>query len=175
MEPELPFETERLLLRPWRVSDAVVSRELWEERDPRVPPHRRIDADGHPTLGELEASIRDMSPPDRIGLLVVESRDQGEVLGYCGLILDERFPPDEPEIAFELLRRHQGRGIATEAAREVLDWARRSGHPRLWATVRDWNTASLRVLAKLGFERTDRLEPDAVHGDTLVLTLGPVR
>ena len=38
------LETDRLLLRPWRVSEAVIQREMWAERDPRVPPHRRIDA-----------------------------------------------------------------------------------------------------------------------------------
>ena len=55
-------ETDRLLLRPWRVAEAVVQRELWTERDPRVPPHRRIDADGRPTVAELEEAIRAGAP-----------------------------------------------------------------------------------------------------------------
>ena len=55
---EVVLETRRLRLRPWRVAEAVVQRELWTERDPRVPPHRRIDADGHPTVVDLEESIR---------------------------------------------------------------------------------------------------------------------
>jgi hypothetical protein len=65
------LETGRLLLRPWRVAEAIVLRELWTERDPRVPPHRRIDADGHPTVADLEDSIR-ASQPSSIGLLAVE-------------------------------------------------------------------------------------------------------
>jgi ribosomal-protein-alanine N-acetyltransferase len=52
----------------------------------------------------------------------------------------------------------------------VLDWARSSGHERLWATVWDWNTASRRVLAKLGFTETDRKEVHAVHRTNLVTT-----
>jgi hypothetical protein len=48
------LHTDRLLLRPWRAGEAAVQRELWTERDPRVPPRRRIDADGHPTVRELE-------------------------------------------------------------------------------------------------------------------------
>ena len=68
--------TERLLLRPWRVADAAVQREWWTERDARVPPHRRIDADGHPTLEELRERIR-TRPPGR--LLAAERRDTGEV------------------------------------------------------------------------------------------------
>jgi ribosomal-protein-alanine N-acetyltransferase len=64
---EVVLETGRLLLRPWRVTEAVVLRELWTERDPRVPPHRRIDADGHPTVADLEASIGANQPSgDRV-------------------------------------------------------------------------------------------------------------
>jgi hypothetical protein len=57
------LETGRLLLRPWRVAEAAVQRELWTERDPRVPPHRRIDADGHPSVADLEESIRTNQRP----------------------------------------------------------------------------------------------------------------
>ena len=145
--------TERLLLRAWTPADAAAIHELWTERDPRVPPHRRIDPDGHPTIADLEA--RGFAE----GLLIVELRDTGEVIGYCGLT-------DEPELAYELLRRFWGNGYATEAARAVIDRARASGVVRLQAGVRDWNVASQRVLTKLGFE-VERVEPDALYGDTL--------
>jgi len=166
---EVVLETGRLLLRPWRVAEAVVQRELWAERDPRVPPHRRIDADGHPTVADLEDSIR-TSQPSSIGLLAVERKAAGDVIGYCGLIDSGRGSEGEPELAFELLRRVWRRGYATEASLAVLDWARSSGHERLWATVWDWNTASRRVLAKIGFTETERKEVDAVSGTTLFTT-----
>jgi hypothetical protein len=35
-------------------------------------------------------------------------------------------------------------------------------------TVWDWNVASRRVLEKLGFRETGRVERDAVYGDTLL-------
>jgi RimJ/RimL family protein N-acetyltransferase len=163
------LETDRLLLRPWRVAEAVVHRELWTERDPRVPPHRRIDADGHPTVAELEDAIR-TSQPSSTGLLAVERKAARDVIGYCGLIAGGRGPDGEPELAFELLRRFWRQGYATEASSAVLDWARSSGCERLWATVWDWNTASRRVLAKVGFTETGRTDVDAVHGTTLFLT-----
>ncbi|TQS46031.1 GNAT family N-acetyltransferase [Cryptosporangium phraense] len=158
--------TERLLLRPWRVDEAAIQRELWTERDPRVPPHRRIDAAGHPTVADLEDAIR-RSRPSSTGLLAIERTATHDVVGYCGLVRTERFPADEPELAYELLRRAWGHGYATEASWAVLGWARASGYERLWATVRDWNTASRRVLAKVGFTETGRTEPDPVHGTTL--------
>ncbi|MFE6747492.1 GNAT family N-acetyltransferase [Kitasatospora purpeofusca] len=163
------IETDRLLLRPWRAAEAVVQRELWTERDPRVPPRRRIDADGRPTVAELEDSIR----TDEVwssGLLAVERKGSHDVIGYCGLVDTGRGSAGEPELAFELLRRVWGRGYATEAASAVLDRARSSGHERLWATVWDWNTASRRVLAKLGFTETGHTEVNPAHGTTLFTT-----
>lgn len=163
---EVVLETSRLLLRPCRVSEAGVQRELWTERDPRVPPHRRIDADGHPTLAELEDLIRDASPSST-GLLAVERKAEQDVIGYCGLVDSGRGAAAEPELAFELLRRVWGQGYATEASVAVLDWARSLGHERIWATVWDWNGASRRVLAKVGFVETERTDVHPVHGTTL--------
>ena len=164
------LETDRLLLRPWRVAEAAIQRELWSERDPRVPPHRRIDEDGNPTLAELEEAIHTNQPSASLGLLALERKDAGGVIGYCGLIDSGRASDGDPELAFELLRRFWGQGYATEASCAVLDWARSSGYERVWATVWDWNTASRRVLAKLGFTETERTEVDEVHGTTMFTT-----
>ena len=163
---EVVLETERLWLRPWRVSEAVIQREMWIERDPRVPPHRRVDADGHPTVAEIEDAIR-ANQPSSVGLLAVQRKAAGDVIGYCGLIDSEK-GAQEPELAFEFLRRFWGQGYATEASWAVLDWARSSGYKRLWASVWDWNTASRRVLAKVGF--TEKVREDAPSGTNLVTT-----
>jgi RimJ/RimL family protein N-acetyltransferase len=163
---QVVLETPRLILRPWRVSEAGVLRELWTERDPRVPPHRRIDADGHPTVADLAGAIR-TSQIWSSGLLAVEQKDSRDVIGYCGLVDSGRGPEGEPELAFELLRRTWGQGFATEASLAVLDRAKSSGYRRLWATVWEWNTASRRVLAKVGFTETGRREVDEVYGTTL--------
>lgn len=164
---EVVFETDRLLLRPWRVSDAAVRRELWTERDPRVPAHRRISADGHPTLEDIEDSIRRGQGYPFPGLLAAEQKSSGRVIGYCGLVPHGDGRSGEPELAFEFLRQVWGQGFATEAAWAVLQQAQECGYRRVWAGVRDWNTASRRVLAKLGFVETGHVEPDEIHGDSL--------
>ncbi|GAA4675344.1 GNAT family N-acetyltransferase [Nocardioides nanhaiensis] len=164
------LETERLLLRPRRAADARVVHRLWRERDPRVPAHRRIGPDGRPTVAELEAAIG-AERSSSLGLLTVELRPTGDVIGYCGLVDSSRGADGEPELAFELLREVWGRGYATEAGLVVLGWARSAGHERLWAGVWDWNLASRRVLAKLGFTETGLEEADPVHGTTLLTSL----
>ena len=71
------------------------------------------------------------------------------MLGNCGVFAG-RTGSAEPEIGYEIRRSCQGRGLATEAARAVLDDALASGISRVWATIRPHNTASLRVAAKIG-------------------------
>ncbi len=165
---EVVLETDRLLLRPWRVSEAAIQRELWTERDPRVPAHRRIDTEGRPTVADIEDWIR-AAKPSSTGLLAVERKAVGDVIGYCGLIESGPGSDEEPELAYELLRRVWGQGFATEASWAVLNWARSSGFERLSATVWEWNTASRRVLAKLGFTEADRTV-DEIHGTNLFTT-----
>lgn len=162
------LETERLVLRRRRVDEAAIYRQLWSERDPRVPLHRRIDPEGRPTLEEIAAEIRAEREQPGPGILAVERKGTADVIGYCGLVFHGNGSPDEPELVYELLRAAHGCGFATEAGRAVITWASEAGCGRLWATVRDWNVASRRVLEKLGFRETGRVERDAVHGDSLL-------
>jgi RimJ/RimL family protein N-acetyltransferase len=163
--------TERLRLRRWVPSDAEEYRGLWLERDPRVPPARRIDAEGRPTVEDIHGWLLDnpLAADPGLGLLPIELRDTGEFIGYCGLTVGQG-SFDEPEIAYELAQRAHGHGYATEAARAVMEAATRTGRRRLWATVREWNAPSFRVLEKLDFHRSDRVTKDAERGDSIWMT-----
>jgi RimJ/RimL family protein N-acetyltransferase len=163
------LETDRLVLRRRRVEEAAIYRQLWAERDPRVPPHRRIDPQGRPTVEEIAARIRAEGEESKPGILAVERKGTADVIGYCGLVFHGNGSPDEPELAFELLRAAHGCGYATEAGRAVVTWAREAGYARLWATVWTWNVASRRVLEKLGFRETGQVERDPVHGESLLV------
>jgi RimJ/RimL family protein N-acetyltransferase len=146
----LSLETDRLVLRPWNAADVDDYRALVAERDPRARPHER--GAGMPTVEDRIATQLAATARTGIALLPVCRRAEGDFIGYCGLIVG-RTTADEPEIAYELLRRAHGHGYATEAARAVVDAAAATGRSRLWSTVASWNVPSLRVLQKLGFER----------------------
>jgi [ribosomal protein S5]-alanine N-acetyltransferase len=161
--------TDRLILRHRRVDEAAIYRQLWTERDPRVPPHRRIDPQGRPTVADIAAQIRADLEESGPGILAVERKGTADIIGYCGLIFHGNGLPGEPELAYELLHAARGRGYATEAGRAVVRWVGDAGYRRLWAGVRDWNSASRRVLEKLEFRETGRVEPDPVHGDSLIM------
>ncbi|MEV0887736.1 GNAT family N-acetyltransferase [Streptomyces microflavus] len=142
----MPFhlETERLILRPWAESDAAEFSALLSERGDETYTVER----GRKGIVELLTATESTG----IALLPVQRREEGDFIGYCGLIIG-RSTLEEPEIAYELFRHAHGRGYATEAARAVLGAAAATGRKRLWSTVASWNTPSLRVLEKLGFER----------------------
>lgn len=157
----MPFhlETERLILRPWAESDAAEFCALLSER-----------GKGTPTVERIRTSIAELltaTATTRIALLPIQRRDEGDFIGYCGLIIG-RSTLEEPEIAYELFQRVHGRGYATEAASAVLDAAIATGRKRLWSTVGAWNTPSLRVLEKLGFERDHVSTED--NGEVVWLT-----
>ncbi|MGW1024954.1 GNAT family N-acetyltransferase [Streptomyces sp. NPDC002577] len=153
------LETERLRLQPWAESDAEELCALHAER-----------GNGTSTVEHTRALIAKelaATATTGIALLPIRRRDEGDFIGYCGLIVG-RSTLEEPEIAYELFQRAHGRGYATEAAGAVLDAAMATGRRRLWATVRAWNTASFRVLEKLGFER-DHVSADG-RGELVWLT-----
>jgi len=155
----LYLETERLTLRPWAESDTENHCALAAER-----------GDGVSSLERSRQVISaQMAAPSQTGiaLLVINRRDTGDFIGYCGLTAG-RSCVDEPEIAYELFRCAHGRGYATEAATAVLQAAIETGRRRLWATVRTWNAPSFRVLDKLGFER-DHISADD-RGEIVWLT-----
>ena len=61
-----------------------------------------------------------------------------------------------PALSFVFGREYWGNGLATEAAQEVLRYSIDDlALPEISAEVLSRNTASLRVLAKLGFQRTE--------------------
>ena len=162
------LETDRLILRHRRVGEAAVYRQLWAERDLRVPAHRRINSEGRPTVEDIAAQIRAEREEPGPGILAVERKGTADVIGYCGLTVHGNGSPDEPELAYELLRAAHGCGYATEAGRAVVTWASEAGYRRLRAEVWDWNVASRRVLEKLGFREAGRVEPGSVDGHSLL-------
>lgn len=165
--PPERLETARLTLRRQQRADAAVFHRLWTERDERVPAHRRLDASGRPNEDDIAAHIVEALQRGS-GLLTMQVRASGAVIGYCGVVFDGTGDVDDPEIAFELLSSEHNRGYATEAAQAVLEWAASVGFERIWGGVWEWNTASRRVLTKLGFADSGRERPPSVHGRNLV-------
>jgi ribosomal-protein-alanine N-acetyltransferase len=104
-----------------------------------------------------------------VGLWLAHTRDTGELVGFCGFLEIPSLHP-EPQLVYALFERFTGKGYATEMARASIAEAR--GHPgfqSIIAGVDGVNTASLRVLEKLGFKKVATHQ--GAFGDGFLLSL----
>jgi ribosomal-protein-alanine N-acetyltransferase len=90
--------------------------------------------------------------------LAIVHRETGRIIGWCGL--DQRDASKAHPVLFYLLQAaHWGQGLATEAARAVLDYAfGELALIRVDAAAAADNAASVRVLEKIGMRRLGRDE-----------------
>jgi RimJ/RimL family protein N-acetyltransferase len=104
-----------------------------------------------------------------VGLWLVYDRPSDELVGFCGFLEIPSLHP-EPQLVYALFEWFTGRGYATEMARTSIAAARRQpGFAEVIASVDAVNAASVRVLEKLGFERTGTLPGS--FGDTFLFRL----
>ncbi len=151
------LQTERLELRPFRLDD--VDDVHAYASDPIVTQYTDW---GPNTLEDtrefVQEAIDDLqeTPPMSIAL-AVEFRESRRVIGTVGLQLTNSELGDA-SFGFCMNRDYWGRGLATEAAKVLLEWAPGAFDlHRVYATCRPDNRASARVLEKLGLEREGRL------------------
>jgi len=151
----ITLRTPRLLLRRPRLDDleafySVMSNPL-AMRYWSTLPHASIDV----TRPWLQRMI------DR-------SASGGEdfVIEFEGRVVGDVGAGRLPEFGFMVHPEYWGRGIATEASRAFIDYAfENTSVDQLTADVDPRNTASLRVLGKLGFLETGRAERTFLLGD----------
>lgn len=143
------LETERLILRPLRMSDA---RDLYAyARDPQVSRHVLWDA--HASLGEsrqfLRGAIRQYRRGDP-GSFAITLKESGRMIGTVGFMwvnLDHR----SAEVGYSLSRDYWNRGIMTEAVRRVVAFGfDQLKLNRIEAQHEVDNPASGRVMAHVG-------------------------
>jgi RimJ/RimL family protein N-acetyltransferase len=155
--PEKPVKivlhTERLRLRHMEPGDAAFMLGLLN--DPAW--HRFIGDRGIRTLEAARDYIikgpMEMHARLGFGFDVVERKEDGCPIGVCGLA--KRDFLDDVDIGYAFLPQYGGQGYAIEAAQGVMAHAKALGLQRIVATVRPDNSASIRLLEKLGlrFER----------------------
>ena len=144
------METERILLRRWRESDAG---DLFSyARDPEVgpiagwPPHRDIE--------ESLSVIRNvLNGPEAYAICL---KGDGRAIGAIEMKLrghsDLVEGDDECELGFWLGKPFWGRGLMPEAVREILRHAFEDcGMSKVWCAYYDGNEKSKRVQEKCGF------------------------
>jgi RimJ/RimL family protein N-acetyltransferase len=153
-EPRLPIDTARLRLRRLVPGDlaalhAIHSREdvtRWLFWGPRDEDEVRASLDAH-IARSLDEGV----------VLAIDLN--GDLIGTANVAVGEH---RQGEIGFMLHPDHQGHGYATEAAEAIVELAFAAyGLHRVYACVEPNNTASLRVLERLGMRKEAHLIENA--------------
>lgn len=162
------IETERLVLRAYRIEDFPHAAAAWA--DPEV-----VRYIGRPSTEEESWArfLRNIAlwPMLGYGYWAATEKNTGRFLGDVGFADFKREiePPLKgvPEIGWVLARWSHGRGYATEAAQAALRWLESVlGPQRTVCIINDQNRASVRVAEKCGYREFARTQ---YKGSTVVM------
>ena len=161
------LETQRLLLRHLVLSDLDALFQFYS--DPEVikyipdAPRTREE-----TKEELEWFMKGHPKFPELGLWATIYKETGQFIGRCGLLPWTNDGQDEVEVAFALSKPYWGRGLATEAAQGIMQYAFERLHlTRLICLIEPENAASIRVVTKIGMafekESQDKYGPFLIY------------
>jgi len=142
------LETPRLILKQFCEEDAERLFEL--NSDPDVVKYTGEAA--YTSMDEVKAGlVRNYHQYEyyRRGRLSVFEKQSGEYIGWCGL---RYFPESEQtDLGYRLLKKHWGKGYATETSIACLNYGFNILHlDKIMATAMKENKASINVFNKLG-------------------------
>ena len=143
----MTFETERLILRPWREDDAESLYKYASDTEvgPKAgwPPHTSVE-----NSREIIRTV--LSAPDTFAVCLKEN---GKPIGSIGFHRNDLAEDDdEYELGYWIGKKFWGQGLIPEASRELLRHAFNDlNMQRIWCGYYDGNVKSRRVQDKLGF------------------------
>lgn len=151
----MQLETERLILRPWRVSDAE---SLYKyASDPEVGP--RAGWDPHKSVEESRTMIETFFNTDYFW--AVELKETSEAIGCIGYLPPEisniPIADNDAEVGYWIARPYWNRGLCTEALAKLVDYCfREKNFDTLWGDYFTDNPASCKVMLHCGFHDCNR-------------------
>jgi len=165
--PDWPLRTERLLLRPWEDGDLAVMYEIH-----RDPGSARYLYEPPLTLDQTRERLQRKITLDALRRegdwmgCAVTLADTGQLVGDASLAWTSE-AHKQGEIGFIVHPAHRGKGYATEMSRPLLGFGFEvAGFHRIVGRLEARNTASARVLEKLGMRREAYLiENEWVKGE----------
>ena len=138
----------KVVLREWKKSDAAAlakianNKKIWDNVRDRLPyPYTKKDAKEWLALVKKHQTVT---------TFCIEADD--EMAGSIGFTLKEDVYRKNAEIGYFIAEEYWGKGIATEAVRQIVDYIQKN-FPiiRVYAEVFEYNKSSMKVLEKNGF------------------------
>lgn len=163
------LETNRLLLRPIQAADL---NEIWScwMQDEAVSRYMWWKAGTD--IAEAEAFVRfelDQLDSEQWYRWMILLQETGQIIGTCLVFWNEDDPEPHWDISYNLGRAFWGKGYVTEAMQAVMAFAAdRLGLEECVTTYAKVNTASARVLHKLGFADEAEIPYECSGGELIV-------
>lgn len=160
-EPWEILETERCTLRESTEEDVEAFYSIYEE--PSITRYMEpLFADKEEEKNYIRQYRENMYEFYGFGIWSVLLKETGELIGRAGL--DMRAGFETPELGFVVGVPWQGRGLAEEICGAVLAYAEKElGITRMQAMVESENAVSLRLLKKLGFQKSGEYDEGGKH------------
>lgn len=163
------IETERIFLRPFCIDDI--------ERFSKIcanPNVMRYIGDGRPVSRDIIADKIlewiELYQQQHYGLMALVIKEKNELIGFCGLIHQTVDGENYIELGYRLDEPYWEKGIATEAAVAVRDYAfNELDIPMLISIIHHHNDASKRVAKKVGMQLLKTTEFKNVWVDVFYL------
>lgn len=146
---ERQLETVRLSLRPFVAKDVDDLHQLWTDPDVRRYLWDNLTISRDQAEAEIIKSTESFNNRGFGCWSVFLKENDAALIGFCGLRVFGT--PDEIEILYGIHPSHWGKGLATEAAEAILNFGFQVCRlPKIYAGADPPNTASFRVIEKLG-------------------------
>ncbi len=148
MEHKIILETDRLFLREMNMDDFDALYKVLADRE--IMQHYPYDFDEERVKSWIERNMNRYQE-NGFGLWAVCLKDTREMIGDCGLTLQNIEGKMLPEIGYHIRADHQRKGYAKEAASAVRDWAFvNTDYPALYSYCKYTNVGSYKTAESIG-------------------------
>ena len=148
MEQRIILETDRLLLREMNIDDFDALYKVLADRD--IMQHYPYTFDEKRVSDWIERNMNRYRD-NGFGLWAVCLKDTREMIGDCGLTLQNIEGEMLPEIGYHIRADHQRKGYAKEAAAAVRDWAfTNTDYPAIFSYCKNTNVGSYKTAESIG-------------------------
>ena len=142
------IETERLFLREMNMDDLDALYEVLADQE--IMRHYPYIFDEKKVKEWIERNMNRYQK-DGFGLWAVCLKESGEMIGDCGLTLQNIDGTMLPEIGYHIRKDQQHKGYAKEAASAVRDWAfNNTDYPALYSYCKYTNVPSYKTAESIG-------------------------
>ena len=151
-------ETERLTLRRFTPEDAADNYRIYTDPENMRFMGRQPDSVEFERY-HIRRHIANYYDTHGFGLWAAVLKENKQLIGRCGLLYQQVEDRREVEVSYLIDRHYWGRGLATEAAREVVRLGfEQYRFPRIVAMINPENVASVRVAEKAGLRFGRRVQ-----------------